>query len=495
MPHRRTALALVVAAAATLGVAPAWAQPAPSLDSFGLLIAEQSRPSFSILGAGARAAGMGGAFTALADDASAASFNPAGLALLLRPEASLVVDGRRRSDDHAGFSNLEGGGVELYDPSSSSFDTADPNFASATWPVTAAGRNLTFQLSYHRLIDFTFDSERRFDERTAEGSPLATIDQRIDQQGDVSTLSLAAAYQLTQRLSLGLTLSRWDGAWAFSTNTREEHPDGLPDATLRYRQDNDWSGWNLTGGLLLRYRYLNVGASLRSGFTGDYRVDSRLDTSFETPFEPSSRFSGELRWPASFTVGVAVKPLETWVVTTDYAEYDWDDMKVTGLDGGTVNFFDLAPEERSEARHAGVWRAGTEYSFFPGGDVVALRAGWFSEPRPVPRAPGDEKSAVRGGALGIGWKRGGVSVDLAYQRASSTLERLELVDPETVATGRVSAQAVGEVDVREDRFYLSLLYQFDTRDAVRRLFHFLFVGPNEDPAEPPSAVADRGGGR
>ena len=467
----------------------------PSLDAFGLVVAEQSRPSFSILGAGARAAGMGGAFTALADDASAASFNPAGLALLVRPEASLVLDGRRRTDAHAGFASLEDGEVELYDPSSTSFDTAGLNFASATWPVTASGRNLTFQLSYQRLIDFTFEGDRRFAERSADGAPLATLSQRIDQRGDVSTLSLAGAYQLTQRMSLGLTLSRWDGGWTFATRTREEHGDGSPEPELAYRQRNDWSGWNATGGILLRYRYLNVGASIRSGFSGDYRVDSAVDTNFETPFEPTSRFDGELRWPASYTVGVALKPTETWVVTTDYAEFDWDDMEVTGLPGGTVSFFDLKSEEETDARHAGIWRVGTEYTVFPGRSVVALRAGWFQEPRPVPRAPSDEKSAVRGGSLGLGWKRGPVSIDVAYQRTSSTLERLELVDPETVATGVVESQAVARVDVDEDRFFLSFLYQFDSRADVRRLFHFLFVGPNEredgvdraDPSgEPPS---------
>jgi long-subunit fatty acid transport protein len=477
-----TALALALTVSLFGPAAPARAQ-APSLDAFGLVVAEQSRPSFSILGAGARAAGMGGAFTALADDASAASFNPAGLALLVRPEASLVLDGRSRSDDHAGFANLEDGAVELYDPSSTSFDTAGLNFVSATWPVTANGRTLTFQLSYHRLIDFTFEGERNITERTGGGEPLGVIDQRIDQDGDVYTLSLAAAYQLTQRMSLGLTVARWDGAWSFSSLTREE-PIGAAGESLRYRQDNEWSGWNVTGGVLLRYRYLNVGVSLRSPFTGDFRVDSRLDTSFESPFEPSSRFDGELRWPASYTVGLAVKPLETWVVTTDYSEFDWDDMEVTGLEGGPVNFFDLKSEEETEARHGGTWRIGTEYTVFPGSDVLALRAGWFSEPRPVPRAPGDAKSAVRGGTLGIGWKRGPVSVDVAWQRTSSTLARLELVDPDTVATGRPEAQAVGEVDVDEDRVFLSLLYQFDSRAAVRRLFHFLFVGPNEPAGEP-----------
>ncbi|HEX3135666.1 MAG TPA: hypothetical protein VHX44_19040, partial [Planctomycetota bacterium] len=41
------------------------------------------------IGAGARALGMGGAFTAVADDATANTWNPAGMTQLERPEASI----------------------------------------------------------------------------------------------------------------------------------------------------------------------------------------------------------------------------------------------------------------------------------------------------------------------------------------------------------------------------------------------------------------------
>src|SRR5437762_1459679 len=51
-----------------------------------------SEPSFfaGTTGSGARALGMGGAFIAVADDATASSWNPAGLCVLERAEASIV---------------------------------------------------------------------------------------------------------------------------------------------------------------------------------------------------------------------------------------------------------------------------------------------------------------------------------------------------------------------------------------------------------------------
>jgi tetratricopeptide (TPR) repeat protein len=53
-----------------------------------LLAAAPARAAFEDLGAGARAPGLGDAFTALADDAYAVHYNPAGLAQLERPEFS-----------------------------------------------------------------------------------------------------------------------------------------------------------------------------------------------------------------------------------------------------------------------------------------------------------------------------------------------------------------------------------------------------------------------
>ena len=54
--------------------------------SLTLLSAAPSRAAFEDIGAGARAPGMGNAFTAIADDVYAIHYNPAGLALLTRPE-------------------------------------------------------------------------------------------------------------------------------------------------------------------------------------------------------------------------------------------------------------------------------------------------------------------------------------------------------------------------------------------------------------------------
>lgn len=62
------------------------------------------------VGSGARAIGMGGAFIAVADDATAASWNPGGLVQLERPELSVVDEGcyRLENNNFADFPGASG---------------------------------------------------------------------------------------------------------------------------------------------------------------------------------------------------------------------------------------------------------------------------------------------------------------------------------------------------------------------------------------------------
>jgi hypothetical protein len=434
-----------------------------------------------VLGAGARAAGMGGAFTALADDASAASFNPAGLALLLRPEATVIGGGRWRREEHRPFAHVENGARESFERSRASDSSLAPSFAAFTLPFEVAGRNLSLQVSYQRAIEFDWRSSRALAE-SAGGVEVERLIEEIDQSGAIDTYSLAGALQLTERLSLGVTLSRWQGGWSFATRSEETESASGETAAFRFAQENDWNGWNATLGALLRYRYLNVGGALRSGFRGDYRVDSSLATDLATPFPGRSSFEGELQWPASWTLGVALKPLQTWFVTADYAEFDWDDFRIHGLPEGPVNFLDLRPAALSRTRATEELRLGTELTLFSRRDLWALRAGWWRAPRAQRLTEEEAGGTLRGWTLGAGWRRGPLAVDLSWQRSSYDAGSLEFVEPESIASGRVVPEAFGRVEVVEQRMLLSVLYQFESRAALRRLFHFLFVGPLEPPA-------------
>lgn len=100
------------------------------------------------VGSGARALGFSGTFTAIADDATAASWNPAGLAQLEHPEASAVYR----------FSH-----TRLNHHSSPEFNAADESYSSSRINYLSVGyplfmkpfeRNLVLSLNVQEAYDF-----------------------------------------------------------------------------------------------------------------------------------------------------------------------------------------------------------------------------------------------------------------------------------------------------------------------------------------------------
>jgi len=101
------------------------------------------------VGSGARAWGHAGAFTAVADDATAASWNPAGLVQLEAPEVSAVYRFSDRKDLHASErSNLEVG--------ANSYSSHELNYLSGVYPFRFDGLNTVISLSYQEAYDYTY---------------------------------------------------------------------------------------------------------------------------------------------------------------------------------------------------------------------------------------------------------------------------------------------------------------------------------------------------
>src|SRR4026209_2734400 len=97
--------------------------------------------SFNRTGSGARAAGMGNAFIAVADDGTAASWNPAGLSQLRKTEFSLVYSASRRNQFLEGLRTLDRSAV--FTTLKTSSTAANLEFASGALPFTVAGRPIT----------------------------------------------------------------------------------------------------------------------------------------------------------------------------------------------------------------------------------------------------------------------------------------------------------------------------------------------------------------
>jgi hypothetical protein len=143
----------------------------------------------------ARAFGMGGAFLARADDATAASWNPAGLSYLRAPELSFVgVYNSFTTTQNLDNDSLKGSSVD---------------FAAFTWPVGAGEIRGAVQLSYQRAI--SFDGTRHVD-------TVAALRQRRKPD------RYAAAARGRWRATAASTWSRWARACASAVTSARASP-------------------------------------------------------------------------------------------------------------------------------------------------------------------------------------------------------------------------------------------------------------------------------
>ncbi len=156
---------------------------------------------------------MGGAFIATADDATAASWNPAGLIQLEKPELSIVGAYNDRHADYRSDSNSE----VTNDARDSDLSL---NYFSFTYPI-AWIRNIVLSINYQRLYDF----ERSFAHGFSFADAGLDLEQDItfEQSGHIGAVGLAAAIELHPDISLGLTLNVWTDQLGWDNGWKERY--------------------------------------------------------------------------------------------------------------------------------------------------------------------------------------------------------------------------------------------------------------------------------
>lgn len=259
-------------------------------------------------GSGARALAQGGAFAALADDATAASWNPAGLMNLQRPEFSAVY---RRTTVHNRHAST--------DPDlrvgTDSYDSEGLNHASVTtplpWPVL--GLNAVVSFNHQEAYDFTqvFHSgssardAQRF-RRASSGVAHATQTDRFSFEGGRSFVEIIA--DITTRSSSRLeqsVRSTFDSRLSFvQQGVIEADSPALAvqvnkwlslGAALNVYQDSPWAGRDIRGRTRVEYRSRT---DSRAVITNEQSTDIayRADLGIVIPSNPFND-GGEIRLP------------------------------------------------------------------------------------------------------------------------------------------------------------------------------------------------------
>ncbi len=401
---------------------------------------------------GARSLGLGGAFVGLADDATAAFTNPAGLTILTRPEVSL--EGRSWTYTHEtpirgrafgtpseiGVDTISG--IQTFDYEN---DVSGLSFASFVYP---RGR-WAFAVYRHSLADFEAQvaNEGPFFETTTPASQFRFFPIRASMDLEIVNYGVSGAFRIAEGLSLGIGIAYYEfeidsltRRFDFS-NPDEAGPGGFrgppdfsPGNVVNFQtQIGDDDDVAAIAGLLWQASpRWSFGAVYRQGPSFELQARNVAGAAAPVPNQEFAVQTAEFNVPDVYGLGIAFRPTDALTVTLDY-----DHVEYSALTENVVNIFrepaDTSPETRAALDRLQIddgdeVHLGFEYVFFNVRNPVAVRLGTYHDPdhrmafEGQPDGSPDQRSLAtifREGddelhySLGLGVVFGGFQVDAA----------------------------------------------------------------------------------
>ena len=396
----------------------------------GIAVAGQVEVSSSLnpVGSGARATGMGGAFIAVADDATAASWNPAGLIHLEKPEASIVYSYFNRGQT----TRISDPGYDVKNQSSS-MDAHDINFASIAYPFQLFNRNMVVTLNYQQLYNMNKNVTTNLTQTPSDVSGINIFSQK----GFLSAISPAIAIQVLPELYFGATVNIWDDfadtcSWK-SSNRGSVSLISMPGLADSYNQVDtkySFSGLNANLGLIynLKNKY-SFGVVYKTPFTADLDVTrSEISTNNAGTTIASTKEKQKMNMPASYGVGFAYRHSDNLSMAFDIYRTEWSRYTITDANGNKQNPISgnyisvgsgptstggavTASQMGGRAHDTTQVRLGGEYLIIGDKMTVPVRAGVFYDPEPGQVKVDD----FFGFSLGSGVAYGKYAFDVSYQ--------------------------------------------------------------------------------
>jgi hypothetical protein len=410
----------------------------------GSVAAQEATPpgvEFSFSNPGARSMGFGGAFVALADDATAAFANPAGLVRLVEPEVS--IEGRTWSfstpfvQGGRGFGPATNRGLDTTSGlliGESKADLEGVSFLSWVYP----GKDWSLALYRHQVADYELASDTVglfFGPWPGfPGSRARSWDYRRGMNLEVASYGLSGGFRVSDRLSVGLGLSYFETEMAVSLSSFElfdpADPGGMdfwsghsffaPELLVgSWSLQAEDSGWGLLGGLLwaVSDRW-SLGAVYRQGPEVEGRVEERAGPMHRSEPDGTVYLSGagSLTLPEVFGLGAAFRSHGGRFTLG----LEWDRVGYSSLLDGASGDLELAD---GDELHLGV-----EFVFSQWTPVLALRGGVWIDPDHRIRYTGADyisRALILAGedqvhlAAGLGVVVGEFQVDLAVDSSET----------------------------------------------------------------------------
>lgn len=376
--------------------------------------------SLNPVGSGARATGMGGAFIAVADDATAASWNPAGLVHLEKPEFSIVYNYDSRSQKY------HSGGANGLDGATNSYDMNDINYASIAYPFQLFNMNMIVTMNYQRLYDM--NKKYTINYNWPGMDPGDSLNSKISfsQSGGLSPLSPAFALQVTPNLYFGATVNIWDDFTGMNSwkSSYSDNSTGVMSSIPVARSNTKDEKYVFSG--------LNANLGLLYSVKGKYTVGAVYKTPFDADVQRTSIFNGAtstenftMSMPASFGAGFSYRYSDSLSVALDLYRTQWSQFKLTSKG---VEYNPLTSERMAsggKGKDTTQIRLGGEYLIIGDKMTIPVRGGLFYDPQPGVRLKGEDASGNNvyssiiddffGVSLGSGIAIGSYAFDVSYQ--------------------------------------------------------------------------------
>jgi hypothetical protein len=274
-----------------------------------------AQKEYDLLGKGARAAGMGYAFNAIADDATAISWNPAGIVQIKKPEVALSLNRKATNYSH-----------EIYDNrANKTLNTLE--YLGFIYPVKIKTKDLVFGASYQTKMNYKSIYYPN------EESEINDYD--YSNNLTVNLVSLCAAFSVTRFLGMGISLNKW-----FSIGNKADEYDYyyskmIDDASYEFdelfinvNESFKYTGLNVVPGIFLDLTSFKIPLRFSFKYEGrfllenDYDIASKVRFAFadnkDSIIVEESKGIEKYYFPGMICLGVAYRYGDYLTVACDY---------------------------------------------------------------------------------------------------------------------------------------------------------------------------------
>jgi hypothetical protein len=409
------------------------------------------RLGFPGLGSNARALGMGNAFNALSDDASAAFFNPAGFGLLKKMELSGGLS----------FTNFDNNTTFFGNQSKDNTTNTSLNRISFALPFPTYQGSLVFGLSYHKTKDLSgivkfdgfnsgnnskiqslLDTNVPYDLFLTDDNYNTIINGNLNQSGNIlnsggiDNWTFSGAIEVQKDFFIGGNLTVVNGSFESNSDYYEDdtknvyqgetaagEPQTTDFKTFYFNNTLKWDlgGWDAKIGFLYQFEDVaRFGATVQFPKTFSVKEDFIVGGSSEfgtgtiynlASGDYSDKVSYDITTPFELTGAVAAN-FKGIIVSAEATIIDYSQLKFGNPDGLSASYVSEANKDiKSLLATALNYNVGLEYTVPAIG--LRIRGGFINQSSAFKNDPSEFNHKYLTGGLGF-LTNGNIGIDVAY---------------------------------------------------------------------------------